>query len=166
MHPAYLLSVFFISGLISGVPILGALIPVSIIQLGLSSVASKLHIDLSHILWVVVPALLIGDIIGYTAGRYFHPIILKARRFNRYIKLFERTERVYQKYGGFAIILGRLTGPIRMVTPFLSGIMEVRYRYFILFDFLAAIVWCATHIIPAYLLVNHSFLSHLKSLIT
>lgn len=153
-HPEWLLSVVFISGFISGLPVIGALFPIGLLQIGLSSSAARMNINPMHLLSVLMPALLLGDLIGFLCGYYFNHTIKHWRLFHKYQYWFERSEVFFQKYGGAAIIISRVSGPLRTVTPICAGILKMPYTRFLCFDFAAALLWCITHVGTGYLAAN------------
>ena len=163
-HPSWILGAFFISGVISGLPIIGALLPIAIFQIGLSSASARLLLNPLHILIALIPGLLLGDLIGFLCGRYSNNTIKSWRVFRKHQQSFEQCERFFKKYGGITIIIGRVSGPLRTLTPFCAGILEMPYLRFLFFDFLASLLWCATHIGAGYLAANPQLWHYIENM--
>jgi membrane protein DedA with SNARE-associated domain len=93
----------------------------------------------------VVSGAVLGSACNLTISRkYGRPFI---QRFGRYIGVTEaklaQTERVFKRWGPWAIIVGRHIPGMRIVLSALSGILEVPYRVFIPCVLLSASIWAA-----------------------
>lgn len=91
----------------------------------------------------VVASTLIGSTILFSIAKKFgHPILLK---YGRFIKIDEKKVRIiekwFSKYGGLAIIIGRLIPGLRIVTPFVAGTFNLSCKTFWLYTTLAAFIW-------------------------
>jgi membrane protein DedA with SNARE-associated domain len=94
-------------------------------------------------------AVVSGAVLGSTCNltlsrRYGRPFI---QRFGKYIGLTEeklvRAERVFKRWGPWAIIVGRHIPGMRIVLSAVSGILEVPYRVFIPCVLVSATIWAA-----------------------
>ncbi len=95
------------------------------------------------IVLVVTLATLIGSTILFTlAKKLGSPLLLK---YGKYIKVdnkkVKKIEKWFVKYGGFAIVIGRLIPGLRIVTPFVAGTFNVSYKTFWLYTTIAAFIW-------------------------
>ncbi|HEX3507674.1 MAG TPA: DedA family protein [Candidatus Dormibacteraeota bacterium] len=93
----------------------------------------------------VVSGAVLGSACNLTISRkYGRPFI---QRFGRYVGVTEerlvRAERLFKRWGPWAIILGRHIPGMRIVLSALSGILEVPYRVFVPCVFISAIFWAA-----------------------
>ena len=91
----------------------------------------------------VTVATLIGSTILFTLSKKFgHKLLLK---YGKYIKFtpekIKKVEKWFEKYGGAAIIIGRLIPGLRTATPFAAGLFQVSYKTFWLYTAFAAIIW-------------------------
>src|SRR3990167_6049121 len=91
----------------------------------------------------VVTATLFGSTILFTLSKKFGYKLLI--RYGKYIKVtpdkIKRAEIWFTKYGGLAILIGRLIPGLRTVTPIAAGLFEVSYKTFWLYTALAAFIW-------------------------
>ncbi len=154
LHPHWITFTFFISGITSGLPLIGSILPASVLHFTLSVLAIKLGFSLSYIVVIMLLSVIPGDFSGYICGRYFKDKIKYCRLFKKRTIWFERAENVFQKYGGIAIVFGRVSGPLRAITPIVSGIFNINWSLFLLFDFFAGLLWCLTHLGLGYIAVN------------
>lgn len=91
----------------------------------------------------VVSGAVIGATINLTiTRRYGRPFI---QRFGRYVGVTEdrlvRAERMFKRWGPWAIIIGRHIPGMRIVLSGLSGILSVPYRVFIPCVLVSAAIW-------------------------
>lgn len=70
------------------------------------------------------------------------PLLLK---FGPKIKItpekIKKVEKWFEKYGGFAIVIGRLIPGLRIVTPIVAGLFGMPYKTFWFYTALAAFIW-------------------------
>ena len=97
----------------------------------------------------VVAATLTGSTILFTLSQKFgHNLLVK---YGKYIKVtpekIKRIEKWFQKYGGAAIVVGRLIPGARIVTPIVAGLFEVSYKTFWLYTTIAALIWANIYFI-------------------
>jgi membrane protein DedA with SNARE-associated domain len=91
---------------------------------------------------VVIPILL-GDLIAYGLGRrYGLGLLERVGIFRRALSppRLARVQAWFDRYGAFAVFLGRQVAGVRFVTFFTAGSMRVPRPRFLLFDFLGCVV--------------------------
>jgi membrane protein DedA with SNARE-associated domain len=91
----------------------------------------------------VVSGAVIGSFCLYGLSRRFgHPFLL---RFGRYIGLYperlEKAERAFQRWGPWAIIIGRHIPGMRIVLSAFAGAFKVRARVFVPSVLVSASIW-------------------------
>lgn len=98
--------------------------------------------------WILIPlvttAAILGDNVGYWFGNKFG-IRLFLRPDSRFFKheYLSRAKEFFDTYGSRAIFLARFVPIIRTFTPIVAGVASMRYRTFITFNVLGALVWAA-----------------------
>jgi membrane protein DedA with SNARE-associated domain len=125
-----------------GIPIPGELTLVSAALLAASGV--------TNIVGVVTAAAIgaiIGDSIGYYIGhRGGRPLLERfGRRFPRHFgpPHLARAERVFQRWGVWAVFFGRFVALLRILAGPLSGALRVPYRKFLVANAAGGITWSA-----------------------
>jgi membrane-associated protein len=95
---------------------------------------------------VIVPLLLVaavlGDAVNYAIGRTLGPKVFtteSSRFLNK--KHLLRTQEFYERYGGKTIIIARFVPIVRTFAPFVAGIGQMRYRRFLAFNLVGALLW-------------------------
>ena len=95
------------------------------------------------IVFTVVSATLIGSTILFTLANKFGQKLLK--KYGKYIKItpekIKKIDKWFEKYGGWAIVIGRLIPGLRIVTPIVAGLFGVSYKTFWVYTTIAAFIW-------------------------
>jgi membrane-associated protein len=101
--------------------------------------ASGLNIVLLHIL--MATAAILGDTVNYWIGHFVGPKVFTtdSRWFKK--EYLDRTHAFYQKHGGKTIFLARFVPIIRTFAPFVAGVGQMNYGYFLSYNVLGGIIW-------------------------
>lgn len=91
----------------------------------------------------VVVATLSGSTILFTITKKVgHGLLLK---YGKHIKItpkrVKRAEKWFKKYGGWAIVIGRIIPGFRTITPAVAGLFNITYKTFWLYTAIAAFIW-------------------------
>jgi len=107
------------------------------------------NVNYFGVCFFVITATLFGSSILYYISYLFGRPFLD--RFGPKIRVtnqrVERFQKWLNKYGGPAIILGRLTPGLRTVTSIAAGIFEIPFRTFFVFTGIAAWIWATVYYI-------------------
>lgn len=115
--------------------------------------ASRGQIEMAPLLGVVLLATLTGNSTGFYLGRRWGPKVLDWAPLQRLLgSSIRRVQDFMSRRGEWAIILGRVSTPTRIMVPFLAGASGVSYRRFLLFDVPASIAWALVFSSFGYLL--------------
>jgi membrane-associated protein len=99
------------------------------------------------ILWLVIVAAaagaILGDNIAYWIGRLAGQRIVERWFQGERRKRIDWAERQLQERGPYLIVVGRFIPGGRSAVTLASGLLEMPWRRFILFDVLAGITWAA-----------------------
>ena len=102
-------------------------------------------------------AAVVGDNINYWIG---HAVGAKAYTGEvKWIKkeYMERTHAFYEKHGGMTIFMARFVPIIRTFSPFVAGVSEMPYGYFVTWDVIGGVSWVATFTLLGYFFGNIPF---------
>ena len=115
-------------------------------------VASRGDVELLPLIGLVWLAAAAGDLISFVAGhrlgrpfleRHGAPLRLTPER-------LERVDAFYARHGGKAVLLGRFTGLVRAVSPFVAGASGLQLRRFVLWSLAGSLAWAATFTLVGY----------------
>lgn len=101
-----------------------------------------LKINIHVLVAILFFAAALGDSVGYTFGRR-----VGRRLFRRKDSLLfhqenlRRAEEFYEKHGGKTIILARFVPVIRTFAPIVAGISHMKYRTFVIYNLIGALLW-------------------------
>ena len=118
------------------------------------------------LLWALLfAAAVLGDTVNYSIGKYIGPRAFTANSKLLKKEYLDRTHAFYQKHGGITIFLARFIPIIRTFAPFVAGIGEMRYGYFIGYNLLGALVWTVLFTFGGYFFGNLPFVRDHFSLV-
>jgi membrane protein DedA with SNARE-associated domain len=156
---AVLVAVFLLPALESSA-FLGFLFPgeIAVILGGVAAAAGRM--PLAAMIAAAILGAVIGDSIGYAVGkRWGHQMLdgtigrLPIVR-HELGKHLESAKAFVRRRGPHAVFIGRFTAALRVLVPGLSGMAELPYPTFLLFNVLGAVIWGTTFAILGYLAKN------------
>ena len=93
-----------------------------------------------------------GDLVSFLLGRRLGRPFLERHgpRFQLTPDRLARVDRFYERHGGKAVLLGRFTGLVRAVSPFVAGASGLALRRFVLWSAAGALLWATTFTLVGY----------------
>ncbi len=85
----------------------------------------------------------LGDLVGYAAGKLMGPRVKTTKLFLRHQENINKTEAMFVKSAGIAICTGRFVPAIRSITPMLAGLSGISTRKYLGFELLACFLWAS-----------------------
>jgi membrane-associated protein len=123
-------------------------------------VAERGEVALPALIGLVWVAAVGGDVVSFLIGRRFGRPFLEAHGARLRIRPdhVERVERMFDRHGGKAILVGRFVGIMRALTPFLAGASRFPLRRFVPYTAVGALGWAT-----AFTLVGYGFSESFES---
>lgn len=149
-HPDAILLAIFLTALIEAVAVIGTVVPAVPLLFVFSVLAAHADIGLLPLFAVGMAGAMAGDSISYALGQNFQHRIHTIWPFNRNPDWLKHSEDFVKKHGGKSIIFGRFIGPLRAFIPMAAGVFRMRPVYFLWMNFLSALAWAPTHLLPGY----------------
>ncbi|MDQ8037287.1 MAG: bifunctional DedA family/phosphatase PAP2 family protein [Pedobacter sp.] len=149
-HPDAILIAVFLTALIEAVAVIGTIVPAVPLLFVLSVLAAHAEVGLLPLFAVGMAGAMAGDSISYALGQNFQHRIHQMWPFSRYPDWLNHSEEFVKKHGGKGIIFGRFIGPLRAFVPMAAGIFRMKPIYFLWMNFLSALAWAPTHLLPGY----------------
>ena len=104
--------------------------------------ASRGQVGLSWLVAVAVAGTLTGNTTGFLLGRRWGARMLDWKPLQRVLgPSIGKARGFMARRGEWAIVLGRVATPTRIIVPFLAGASPLPYRRYLLFDIPTTVVW-------------------------
>jgi membrane-associated protein len=115
-------------------------------------VAERGGVELLPLIGFVWLAAAGGDLVSFLLGRRLGRPFLERHgpRFQLTPDRLARVDRFYARHGGKAVLLGRFTGLVRAVSPFVAGASGLALRRFVLWSAAGALLWATTFTLVGY----------------
>lgn len=114
--------------------------------------------------WIIVILMAIaaigGDALNYHIGKWIGP-----RAYTGEIKLIkkeyiDKTHEFFEKHGGKTIFLARFVPIVRTFAPFVAGVGNMSYSYFLKYNLIGGITWVAGFTFLGYFFGELPFVQH------
>lgn len=112
-------------------------------------------LELQWLMPLLMLAAFTGDNTNYWVGRTLGIRVLE-KLGGRFIKHehLARTHAFYEKHGGKTILFARFLPIIRTFAPFVAGVGEMSYRFFVTFSALGSLTWIGSLTLTGYFFGN------------
>ncbi len=94
----------------------------------------------------------LGDALSYHLGIAVKWKALKWPIVTKNQKFFDKSQSLCEKYGIFALLLGRFIGPLRPIMPLMAGILDFSKFKFYSTAVIGSIIWAPVYLAPGYYL--------------
>lgn len=133
---------YVIVALAAGGDVLFPLIPSETMVLTASVLASHGDLSIWLIMLVTAGGAMIGDNVSWLLGaRVGEPLARRLFRGDRAQQRLRSAEAAIDRHGPVVIIVGRYIPGGRTASTFAAGLLEMRWRRFVVFDVIAAVLW-------------------------
>ncbi len=105
--------------------------------------AARDDINIVFLVIAIFLAAFIGDQVGYVIGRKVGRPYLEKHKSKRMMKMLERSERFYERYGWWSVVIARYIPWVRTFVPPIAGTVKMNYYKFLSANALGALLWGA-----------------------
>jgi len=104
------------------------------------------QLELARAIATAIAGATIGDSLGYCVGRFGGARLVAKYRKNLplFSRRFDQAQRLFAKYGHWAVLVGRFIAGLRLFAGILAGLARMPYRRFLFFNFTGAVAWATT----------------------
>lgn len=109
---------------------------------GLLTYTGAIPVPIALVVAAVAFSAFAGDQLGFVIGRRAGPSVFERRDsgfFSR--KNVDRTQRFFDRFGGWAVTIARFVAVVRTFAPVAAGVGKMKYSHFIGFNALGAALW-------------------------
>jgi len=150
-NPEWALVVAFLAAIIEALAIVGAIIPGTVIVMGVAGAAAAAGQKMLPFLAVAVLGAVIGDFLSYWLGYRFRFTVRQWWPLAQRPQLMASADRFFARYGSFSVALCRFIPVLRSTVPLVAGIAGMSRRRFLIANVASALVWAPAHVCPAQL---------------
>jgi membrane-associated protein len=108
------------------------------------------------LIFLIMVAAVLGNMVGYIFGKRVGPMLFKRKS-----GLLFRQEHLtmanefYKKHGKKTIILSRFLPIVRTFAPIIAGIVKLEYYKFVIYSIIGAVLWVNILVLAGYFLVKY-----------
>lgn len=132
-------------------PVLGALVPGTIIIVSLSALIPSGTLKLYPMLAVAFAGAVAGDAIGYWLGHRYGGRVFGLWPLRNYPASRTASEAFMARHGGKSVFMARFLPGVRAFVPLVAGMSGMKPVRFYAVNILSAAVWAPSHVIPGLL---------------
>ena len=103
--------------------------------------AARYDINIVFLVFSIFLAAFIGDQVGYVLGRKIGRPYLDKHKSKRMVRMLERSERFYARYGWWSVVIARYIPWVRTFVPPIAGTVKMNYYKFLSANALGALLW-------------------------
>ena len=151
LDPAVIYLVIGGLALLESAALVGLFVPGETAVLIGGVLAHEGHVNVAAMILVVAIGAILGDSISYEIGRRAGPW-LNESKLGRVIgaRRLDTGTRYLQRRGAKAVFFGRFLAVVRTGVPLLAGVSRMRYRAFLQWNVLGAVLWSLLHVSIGY----------------
>jgi membrane protein DedA with SNARE-associated domain len=124
------------------------LIPATVALVGIGALIGASGIDFVPI-WISASlGAAAGDWLSFWFGKTFKEQVARIWPLSHYPDLIPRGERFVERFGVYAVVIGRFFGPLRASVPISAGILAMAFWPFQIANFGSAFLWAAALLLP------------------
>jgi membrane-associated protein len=108
------------------------------------------YLNVEILILTLVAAAVLGDSANYWIGHTVGMKVLGMKYCLVKKEQLEKTEEYFARYGGLTIVIARFVPFIRTFAPFLAGFGKMRYRWFLTYNVIGAVLWICGFVLAGY----------------
>ena len=151
-HPEQGLWITLLVSFIESLPLLGTLIPGSLVMTAVGTLVGTGLLPLGTTLLLAALGALIGDVLSFFLGFLLDSKVRRFVLFRKHPKWLKASEDFFQRHGGKSILIGRFVGPARSTVPLVAGLCKMSWPLFLIVVIPTAFLWAVVYMLPGVVL--------------
>jgi membrane protein DedA with SNARE-associated domain len=148
-HPNWAAAIVFILAFGESLAFVSLVLPFWAMLIGIGAIVAAAN---PLIFWSIVTSAAtgaaLGDWLSYWLGYHYHEQIQQMWPLKNHPKLIENGRTFFKRWGVWAIVLGRFSGPLRASVPIVAGIIEMPWLRFQIANWGSAFLWAYVLLAP------------------
>ena len=136
--------VIFLISFLESVVFLGAVVPGTLLILFAGFASAQGILDISDLIWFAAVGASLGDVVSFYLGNK------GVRFFNVENKLLRTSKKFFKAHGGKSLLLGKFSGPLRSMVPFVAGLSHMPLKPFLFWNIASAFLWATSLLLLGY----------------
>jgi membrane protein DedA with SNARE-associated domain len=147
-HAAWAAPIAFALAFGESLAFISLLLPATVALVGIGALIGASGIDFVPVWICAALGASIGDWLSYWIGATFKDAVARMWPLSRYPDLIPRGYRFIERFGIYAVFIGRFFGPLRASIPLVAGILMMPFWPFQFANFTSAFLWAAVLLAP------------------
>jgi undecaprenyl-diphosphatase len=149
-HRLLSLALIFLVAFAESIALAGLLVPGALLLFALMAMVALGELSLTAALLAAVSGALAGDGVSFLIGQQYRHRLVNVWPFSRHQQALVRGRVFFARYGALGLIIGRIIGASRPITPLVAGMMGMSWWTFLPVIMLAALLWAPIYLLPGY----------------
>lgn len=149
-NPEWLALAIFLLAFCECLAIVGLLVPGTVLLFTVAALAGSGALGLGTTLALAWCGAVVGDLLSYATGRYFHQDIRRLPGLRHHPQWLAGADLYFQRYGIASLLVGRFIGPLRPMLPMVAGMFDMPLGRFIAVSMIASTGWTLVYLLPGW----------------
>jgi membrane protein DedA with SNARE-associated domain len=147
-HAAWAAPIAFVLAFGESLAFISLLVPATVALVGIGALIGASGIDFVPVWISAAFGAAIGDWLSYWFGVTFKDAVARMWPLSSYPDLIPRGHRFIERFGLYAVFIGRFFGPLRASIPLAAGILMMPFWPFQFANVTSAFLWAAVLLAP------------------
>lgn len=148
-HPNWAAAIVFVLAFGESLAFISLILPFWAMLVGIGTIIGGAN---PLIFWTIVTAAAtgaaLGDWVSYWLGYHYHEQVKQMWPISKFPGLIDKGHKFFDRFGIWAIVLGRFSGPLRASVPIVAGITEMPWLRFQIANWASAFLWAFVLLSP------------------
>src|SRR6056297_511335 len=139
----------FFMAMAESIIIASAFVPSSVIFVGIGALEGAAGPLLSLVIAGALGAVA-GDLVSFAIGVWQRDNLKGMWPLRGYPDMIAKAQSFFEKWGTMAVLVSKLSGPLRPIVPMLAGASRMPVARFVAVSAMSSVIWSTLVLVPAY----------------